>query len=363
MNKRDTYIWLNSIRGIGNITIDKLEVYFKNISNIWEASKNEIFRIPFISNKIKHEIIKCKNLDYFDKLKHTIKKNNVKVITIVDKEYPQMLKNIYNYPKVLYVKGNIEFNKLLSIAIVGSRKATSYGRWAAEKFAKELSRLGITIVSGMAKGIDTVAHIGALEENGQTIAVLGSGLNVIYPSSNRILYEKIIEKGAVISEFPLNTKPLPQNFPQRNRIISGLSLGTVVIEAGEKSGSLITASHALEQGKDVFALPGNINSTYSKGTNMLIRDGAKILMDIDCILEEISELRGITRMKKSNHINYDDLSDQEIKILECIIEKPIHCDMISYKTGIDISTVSSILTILEMKGIIKQLPGKIFMIN
>lgn len=360
MNNRETLIWLNSMKEISNTTIDKLEKYYGNINTLWEVSNDEINKLTFISDKIKSVLIKNKCVEYYNNHIEKINELDIDIITIYDENYPDNLKNIYNYPKVLYVKGNILEKDRLSISIVGSRKATAYGKWATEKFSRELGELGITIISGMALGIDTIAHMGAINGSGRTLAVLGSGVNVIYPKRNRELYNKIYNNGAIISEFPPDTKPLPYNFPQRNRIISGLSLGTVVIEASEKSGSLITAHSAIEQGRDVFALPGNINSIYSKGTNLLIKDGATPLMDIEDILEEIIELNNIKNNKKVEEINLDEFSEDEIKIIRCIREKPIHCDMIAYNCNMNISKVNSILTILEMKGIIKQLQGKIF---
>lgn len=362
MNNRDTLIWLNSINVIGSKTIGKLERSFGELRLIWDAPGESIDKLTFLNEKNKNSIIKNRNKEYYNKHIHKIKELGIEIITIYDKKYPSGLKNIYEAPMVLYVKGEVLEEDIFSIGIVGSRKATAYGKWAAEKFSKELAQQGITVVSGMARGIDTRAHWGAIDSKGRTLAILGSGINVIYPRNNRELYYKICENGGVISEFPPDTPPLPQNFPQRNRIISGLSLGVVVIEAGEKSGSLITAHHAIDQGKEVFALPGNINSIYSRGTNLLIKDGAKLLVDIDDIFEEIIQLKDKRVSKRKERINYEDLSIDESAIIKCIIEKPIHCDIISHCCGLDISKVNSILTILEMKGLVKQLPGKIFTI-
>jgi len=255
MNSRETLIWLNSIKGVGNRTIDKLTKHFVDISNIWTASTNYIMSLCDIDEKIKNEIISNRNGNYFERLTSYILKNDIRVITYLDEDYPEKLKNIFDYPKVLYSKGEFNIENKVAIAIVGSRKATSYGKWAAEKFSRELARMGISIISGMARGIDTEAHKGAIKEHGHTIAVLGCGVDVVYPSSNRELYKDIISNGCVISEFSPGTHPINYNFPLRNRIISGLASGIIVIEAGEKSGSLITAEHAIEQGKDVFALP------------------------------------------------------------------------------------------------------------
>lgn len=362
MNNKEVLLWLNSIRSVGNKTIDKLEKYYGEIHLLWEASNNEIRGLDFLNDKIKADIIKNKNIEYYSKQREKIQQQGLMVITVYDENYPEGLRTIYNRPKVLYVKGEIKEEDKLSISIVGSRKATAYGRWAAEKFAEELAKMGITIVSGMARGVDTLAHLGALQAKGRTLAILGSGADVIYPKSNRQLYNNICSNGAVISEFPPGTEPLQFHFPLRNRIISGLGLGVVVIEASEKSGSLITAQHAMEQGKDIFALPGNINSIYSKGTNLLIKDGAKILTDIDDILEEIDVLRDKCSYYSKKTINFENFSHDEERIVKSILEKPLHLDMISYNCDMSISKVTSVLTILEMKGVVKQLPGKIFTI-
>lgn len=216
------------------------------------------------------------------------KKHNIKVISINDSSYPEILKKIYDPPKILYVKGKLVKEDGLAIAIVGSRRASSCGLAQAEKFGFELAKLGITIVSGLARGIDTKAHWGALKAGGRTLAVLGSGLLNIYPRENKELADKIASSGAIISEYPLAAEPLAQNFPRRNRIISGLSLGTVVIEAAKTSGALITARCAIEQGREVFSLPGSLDSDTSFGTNELIKDGAKLTMSVEDVLEEMS---------------------------------------------------------------------------
>lgn len=360
--ERDILIWLNSIN-IGNHNISKLIDGFPNLIDIWYSSKEKLETISRLNYPVVNKIIKNRNIDYLNKLLNTIKSNDIKVITVLDENYPKYLMNIDDKPNVLYMKGDILEEDNLAIAIVGSRKSTSYGKWAAEKFCKELVEMGITIISGLANGIDTVAHKTSLENGGRTIGVLGTGIDKTYPMRNKELYKDIAKNGAVITEFPLGTKPFAYNFPQRNRIISGLSLGIIVIEAQEKSGSLITASHASNQGKDVFALPGNINSLFSKGTNKLIRDGARPLLEVEDILEEIYELRQLKSQKiVKTKVNEDDFSDVEIKIINCIKDQPTHCDQIAYKTGINISELNSILTILELKGIIKELSGRVFTI-
>lgn len=365
MNKissREILIWLNSLN-IGNKNIEKIMEQVPQLMDFWNLSTHEIYNLKDIKPNIKDKIIQNRNEDYFNRLFIAIDKHNIDITTIFDKDYPNRLNYIYDSPKVLYRKGKFSNKDELSMAIVGSRKATSYGKWATEKFVKELVKLDVTIVSGLALGIDGIAHRAALEEGGRTIGVLGNGLDTIYPKKNKDIYENIPQNGAIITEYFLGVPPLAYNFPQRNRIISGISLGVIVIEAKEKSGSLITANHALEQGKEVFALPGNINSIFSKGTNKLIKDGAKLIMDIDDILEEVYELQSKMIEKKVEDIDVSGLSPLELKVFDLIKEGPIHCDSIAFNTGLDISTVYSILTILELKGMIKELTGRTFTLS
>ena len=362
MNSRDTLIWLNSIQGVSVKVVEKLENYYGRLENIWSSSHNEINKIKTISQKTRNEITNKKNQTYFDNVMENIIKNDVKVLTILDEEFPEKLKYIYNSPKVLYVRGDMLKRQDKLIGIVGARKATSYGKHITNKLTNELLDLGINPVSGMAKGVDTEVHLASIKRNQRNIAVLGCGVDVVYPKSNKYIYEKIIENGSVISEFPLETPPLKYNFPQRNRIISGLSSGVLVIEANERSGSLITAHHAAEQGKDVFAVPGNINSIYSKGTNLLIKDGAKIVLRVEDIIEEIREFSDLKGKRDKVQIDYSKLSEEEVKIISFIEEEPIHTDLICVKTNMSISNVNSILTILEMKGIVKKLPNQLFTI-
>ena len=362
MDKRDTLIWLNSIQGVSVKVIEKLESYYGSLENIWSSSNNDINQIKSISEKTRFEITNKKDQTYFDNVMENIYKNDVKVLTILDEEFPEKLKYIYNCPKVLYVKGDMLKKQERLIGIVGARKATAYGKHITNKFTNELLDLGINPVSGMAKGVDTEVHVASIKKNQRNIAVLGCGVDVVYPKSNKYIYEKIMDNGSVISEFPLGTQPLKYNFPQRNRIISGLSSGVLVVEADERSGSLITAHHAAEQGKEVFAVPGNINSIYSRGTNLLIKDGAKIVLRVEDIIEEIREFEGIKSKKDKVRLDYSKLSQDEVKVISFIEEEPIHTDLICIKTSMSISNVNSILTILEMKGIVKKLPNQLFTI-
>lgn len=359
ISNRNILIWLSSLN-IGNKNIEKVMEEVPQLVEIWNSPSSYIYNLKTIRPKIKEKMVSNRNEDYIERLFWNIDKYNIEVITILDENYPNQLKNIYDDPKVLYTRGDLIEDDKFSIAIVGSRKATSYGKWATEKFVRELAKLDITIVSGLALGIDGIAHRTALEENCRTIAVLGNGLDTVYPKKHKDIYKEIPKNGVIVTEYFLGVPPLAYNFPQRNRIISGLSLGTIIIEAKEKSGSLITASHALEQGKEVFALPGNINSVFSMGTNKLIKDGAKLITGIDDIIEEVYELQQKIITNKEQEIDYSQLSPLELRVFELIEEGPVHCDSIAFTTGLDISTVYSVLTILELKEMIKELTGGIF---
>jgi len=351
------WLWLNSIYGIGPKRILTLLELFGTPKKIWEASEKELKDVDGIGEKISRTIVESKKDFNPNKQIEWILENQIEVITILDEKYPKNLKNIYDPPPVLFVKGNIKCLDGLNLSIVGSRKATNYGLKVAREFAYELSKRGFVIVSGMAEGIDTSAHVGAIEAGGKTIAVLGCGIDLIYPAANKKLKGDIVKNGAVISEFPLGTKPIPQNFPYRNRIISGLSNGVLVVEAGKKSGSLITAQMALEQGRDVFAIPGSIYSKNSEGTHWLIKEGAKLTTCIDDILEEIgfNDVKFDTSFKEEN-IPILDIFEE--KIYREIHEDPVNIEELIYKTGMSIKDLNYYLCMLEFKGLIKSLPGK-----
>lgn len=365
------WVWLSSLEKVSPISRLKLLNYFKDPRNIWNASEDELRKLQLLTENAINQLINPKYKTEVLKHLKAIDKERIELITIEDKEYPYYLKNIYDPPVVLYVKGKlIQHEK--SISIVGSRKATSYGLEAGEELAYQLSMIGTTITSGMARGIDSSAHKGALRAKGRTIAVLGCGHDIVYPPENRRLMEDIIDSGAVISEYLPGTSPMPRNFPARNRVISGISLGVVIVEAAENSGSLITANFALEQGREVFALPGNINRINSKGTNKLIKEGAKLTVCIEDILEEL-EIYGIANneeMSSTNEekiagrvpeqSNYRGLDSEERRIVECLKYEPTHVECLVNMTGYNIKYINSILTILELKGIIEQMPGKVF---
>lgn len=359
MDGRSTLIWLNMLQ----IPSDKICSFINCYGDITEINKmNEVdLKSSGIFSDLQTARILDKNsIKDLTQYEKKVRIKGAEILTDFDDDYPESLRSIDDRPMVLYVRGSFVKDDATAIGIVGSRKSTSYGKWACEKFAGDLAGLGVTIVSGMASGIDTHAHRAAIDSGGRTIAVLGCGIDVVYPLKNKSLYDEIPSSGAVISEFPLGTQPLPYNFPMRNRIISGLSMGIVVIEAQEKSGSLITASYAASQGKDVFAVPGNINSLYSSGTNLLIKDGAKPLLSTEDIIEEFPELRIISTRTFDKEIDELPLSETEKKVLRLLKEGPLHCDIIALKTGLDISTVLGTLMILEMKETIKELSSRTF---
>jgi len=360
--KNKIIVWLSHIEGISNKDIRNLLYYFHNIEDIWLVDKKHLENALNKRRIIVDRIIENRNEQHINSIFKNLDDNNIIPLTIFDTDYPAKLKDIYDPPYAIYIKGNkIKLNNPL-IAVVGSRKSTPYGRWAAYEFAKELTKWDVGIISGLALGIDTCGHRGALEENGYTIGVLGCGLDQCYPAANRSLMDKMIIDGCMISEYPIGMPPLKHNFPARNRIVSGLSDGVIVIEAAEKSGALITVEYALDQGKDIYALPGNINSTQSKGTNKLIRDGARILLEVEDIIENLKHKYPIGK-KSLDQSAKEDLSKMESIIYEIIKRNPVNIDLIINETRMKASELNSILTILEIKGYVSQMPGKTFTVS
>lgn len=359
----DLFYWLalSHIPGVGSVIFKRLLDHFKSPEAVFNASIRELLKIEGLGEKIANEIIKGPDKNRVEKDLKIIKDLGIKLITINDDMYPKRLKEIYDPPPLLYIRGELKREDDLAVAIVGSRKTNPYGRWITEKLSSELARSGVTIVSGMARGIDSQAHQGAISGGGRTIAVLGCGVDIIYPSENRNLFYQIIENGAVISEFPIGSLPEGGHFPRRNRIISGLSLGVVVVQAGRESGSLITARFALEQGRDVFAVPGNVGLTGSSGTNRLIKEGAKLVESSEDILQEVlPQWRTESSPSKQEEIAEIELDEDERIVFSLLGDAPIHIDTIIRESQFDPGRVSSILLNLELKGFILQWPGKCF---
>jgi len=359
------WVWLSSIPKVGSKKGRQLIEHFETPENLWHADEAEIRKLPGIGSEISSRLVDRELKKNADLIMDSINKSNIDIITIMDERYPEYLRNIYDPPMVLYVKGRVIPDEM-AIAIVGSRKASSYGLQMAESIAYELASRGICVISGMARGVDTYAHRGALRAKSRTIAVLGCGTDVVYPSENGELADNISKSGALVSEYIPGTPPLQQNFPARNRIISGISTGVVVVEANERSGSLITANFALEQGREVFAVPGNVNSTTSRGANRLIREGAKIVTCLEDILEELrlaKAYKGINNVSCENKKVKDvpeNLDENEKGIYCCLADGPMHIDIIAQKSGLGTAVVNSVLIIMELKGMIEQMPGKIF---
>lgn len=284
----------------------------------------------------------------------------VSIISLDDHRYPAFLKNIADPPPLLYCKGKIEFLKSTAVAIVGSRVATTYGRRISFELGRALARNDISVVSGMALGIDGEAHTGALGEGGKTIGVLGCGIDVVYPKQNLNLYREIEAKGLLVSEYPLGTSPDAFRFPERNRIISGLALGVVVVEATLKSGSLITARLAMEQGREVFAVPGRIDSVKSQGPHRLVQQGAKLVQGVEDIVEELhlSGMMNHTASVAKDDGERDEMSADEQRLLSCIDVYPLNIDELVRSSGYDSATLADLLLRLELKGLVRQLPGQ-----
>jgi DNA processing protein len=359
----DFFYWLalNLTSGVGSTLFKRLLDRFKTPEAVFRAPVKELLKIEGLGEKVAEEIRKGPLEKAVEKELKLLKEIGGTIITLEDEAYPERLKAIYDPSPLLYVRGELKKEDALAISIVGSRKTSPYGRWITEKVSQDLARHGVTIVSGMARGIDSVAHWGAISGGGRTLAVLGCGVDVIYPRENRNLFEQIIDHGAILSEFPMGSPPEGSHFPKRNRMISGLSLGVVVVQADTGSGSLITAGYALEQGREVFAIPGNVGAEGSRGTNQLIKEGAKLVESSEDILEEILPQwrRGKETTQKAESPGRD-LPEGERALYELLGETPLHIDAIIRESRLEPGRVSSLLLNLELKGLISQWPGKCF---
>jgi DNA processing protein len=362
--EQDNRYWiaLNLVPGIGSVAYRNLLSAFQDPRQVFRASRRELEAVEGLGPKLVEAI---REFPLERRLKNELNRMEKYAVSIIgcrDPEYPRKLVAIYDPPPILYVRGTLEAGDDLAVAIVGSRMATRHGKIFSEQLARDLAVRGVTVVSGMARGIDSAAHRGALLGRGRTIAVLGCGVDVPYPRENRDLMREIVSRGAVISEFPMGTEPLAGNFPRRNRIISGLATGVVVVEATRQSGSLITANFALEQGREVFAVPGSVSLPNSQGTNRLLKQGAKLVERVQDVLEEIlpqwqssneADRTGEDRLRPA-------LSDEERLIYDLLGVEPVHIDRLIMQTNWEASRVSRILLNLELAGMISQLAGKQF---
>lgn len=349
---------LHSIDGLGPIRLKGLVDHFGDSRLAWEANGKQLREIGIPYNVVDLLLETRKNLEP-EKYLASIEQAGIKWLTVFDEDYPKLLKQIYDPPILFYYKGEILPSDEKAIAVVGTRKITGYGKLVTEKFTAELVVAGLTIVSGLARGVDTQAHRATLEAGGRTIAVLGGGLNKIFPPENERLAEEIINgHGAVISEFPPDYPSLPGNFPARNRIISGLSLGVLVTEAAQDSGSLITARLALEQGRDVFAVPGPVTSDLSRGPADLIKEGARLVFEPQDVLEElgINSIKGKVLSIK----DMESLSEQEKQILECLENENRHLDEICRDLNFSAAQTSAALLKMEISGLVRNLGGGVY---
>ena len=323
--------------------------HFESAEALWREPDASLMRLNLPRNMLSQFCDARRKIDLPQEM-DAVARAGASLVTLEDETYPALLRQLADRPTMLYVRGHLQAEDDKRLAVVGTRKASKYGWDAANQLAAEIAQQGITIVSGLAQGIDAAAHRGALNAGGRTIAVIGTGIDITYPRENTDLAEEIADSGAIVSELPLGAKPLAKNFPQRNRLISGMSLGLLVVEAAAKSGALNTVSHALDQGREVFAVPHNIFSLSGRGCNQLIQDGAKLVVDVDDILEELD----LSHIKAQTRITTERLqpaNDTEDAIFEQLSADPIHVDIIVRQTNLPTATVTSTLTMLELKGL------------
>lgn len=363
MKDRELLIFLHTLNKVGWHTISRLVNNLPSLNDIFNIQPLELSTNTGIDYSLAEKIYSALNnqsIKQFQQKLNDWEKQNIKIITFFDDLYPDLLKEIAQPPWVIFAIGDCQLLKDPMLAIVGTRNPTNYGKIVAESIAKSLTNNGFTVISGLARGIDRIAHEGALKNDGKTIGVLGSGIDIIYPRENQKLYNDIVKTGLIISEYSPGTPPHPGHFPQRNRIISGLSYGTIVVEASMKSGSLITAQYALDQSREVFAVPGPITSEQSFGSNSLIKQGAKLVQQVEDILEELP-YQNIGYIKKQKEKNdSDELNKLEIMIYEIIPYTTIHINDIYNKVNLNLSEIYEVLFSLQLKGKIKQVPGGLY---
>ncbi len=355
MASKDHKYWMgfNLVRGIGSVRFGQILSYFGDLSVAWDAPA-EAFREAGLPERALNNLLKTRREVDIDQLYESILADEVKILTLQCEDYPHLLREIDQPPPVLYIKGSLAPEDDFSVAIVGTRRVTAYGQQIARDTSIYLAAHGLTVISGLARGVDVLAHQHALEAGGRSIAVLGSGVDVIYPPEHRKIAEAIVENGAVISDYPMGTQPEGINFPPRNRIISGLSLATIVVEAGERSGALITAEFAVEQGRDVFAVPGNVLSPMSQGTNRLIQKGAYAMVSPQDVLDVLN-LAQAEEYQSARQVLPSDTT--EAKILQVMDFEPIHVDEICTEIELPVEKVSAALTVMELKGMVQHVGG------
>lgn len=356
------YLALVLTSGVGPITLASLLDRFESPEAVLKASPNELAEVQGIGVALARRIRSTDGIELAEKVINQCEHASIDILLPHDRRFPRLLRELPDPPSVLYVRGQLKPADGLSVAIVGTRGASHYGRTQAERFGRMLARAGLTIVSGLARGIDAAAHRGAIDGGGRTIAVLSSGVHEIYPPAHQELAEEIIEHGALISEMPPFTRPKKGMFPQRNRLISGLSLGTLVVEAAERSGALITARHAGEQGREVFAIPGLVTSPAARGCHALIRDGAYLTQDPEDVLDQLGPLVEGVRIDEETTVRHPaqlQLNEQEAQVLNAIPLEPADINDVVTRSGLPVSRVLSTLSVLEMRRLIRRISGQI----
>jgi DNA processing protein len=352
------WVGFNKVMGIGPARMRALLDFFGDAETAWQAPVADLQESGLDRRSLSNLLAARTSLDLEAEME-ALARAGVQVLTWESEDYPINLRNIYDPPPVLYAKGELLPEDDWAVAVVGTRRASVYGKEATRQLAGDLARNGVTVVSGLASGIDAVAHQAALDTGGRTLAVLGSSVDIIYPEQNRRLAQALQDHGALISEYPLGTRPERSNFPPRNRIISGLSLGTIVVEAGARSGALITADFALEQGRDVFAVPGSIFQRSCEGSNRLIQDGAKPVLSVADVLEELNLAQVTQQAEVRASVPTTPI---ETSVLELLSAEPAHIDELGRAAGLPAATVASTLALLELKGLARQVGGMSYVI-
>jgi DNA processing protein len=353
MNDKQYWIGFNLVKGIGAVRLRALINHFGDVASAWKANPEQL-RAAGLGPKAIGRLMAVRTDVDLEALWEKIAAQGIQILTSEDDAYPSRLKEIEQPPPILYVRGEWLAEDQFAVAIVGTRRITPYGRQVTEQLAAYLAASGVTIISGLARGVDALAHAAALDAGGRTAAVLGSGVDRIYPAENRALADRIISRGALLSDYPLGTAPESGNFPPRNRIISGLSAATVVIEAGETSGALITAEFAAEQGREVLAVPGSILAPQSRGTNRLIQNGAIPLLSPEDVLQAL-DLTQIGQQKAARKILPSNAVESEL--MSALGSEPLHVDEIGSQTGMPVEKVSAALVMMELKGMVRQVGG------
>jgi DNA processing protein len=347
------WVGFNLVKGIGSVRFQALMDVFGDPQTAWEAPVEKL-RAAGLGPKVIENLVRIRSQVDLEQIWNQIQAKGIQAIIREDESYPRRLQDIDQPPPVLYIVGDLLPEDEWAVAVVGTRRITAYGRQVAEELAACLARSGVTVVSGLARGVDAAAHQAALNAGGRTIAVLGSGVDRIYPPEHRRLAERISEQGALLSDYAPGTPPEASNFPPRNRIISGLSMAVVVVEAGETSGALITASFAAEQGREVFAVPGNIRAPQSQGANRLIQQGARPMLDVQDVLESLNLTR-VTEHRTARAVLPADAT--EASLIEILSQEPVHVDEIGSQTGLPIDQVSAALALMELKGMVRHVGG------